>query len=186
MHQRIWGTVILILCVVGGFATAAYAQTVPEEPIIDLVRPVLEAVMAGNWWVAVAGALVLGTAATVRYAPWAWVRTGLGKLALLFGFTYGGALLAGLAGTPMSVDLAWSAFKLAAGAGFGYSAVTTLLKAVAGWGVAPHWVVRIALFLYDALTSKDIKAAEAAGDAAVAANPPAGATGVVGEPKDVR
>jgi hypothetical protein len=178
--RKIFSYLLFPLAMVAGMATAALAQSQADEPILDLARPVLDAIMAGQWWLAVAAGLVLAGAAFAKYAPWAWAKTGFGKLGAVFAMAFGGALVTGFAGGEMSPALAFAALKVGAGAVSLYEVAKTLLAAAAKAGWMPGWLARAAEFLYAALSNKAVRDAEKAGDVAVAAKPPTGAEGVVG------
>jgi hypothetical protein len=178
-------------------ATAAAAGTaVPEDgALLDLARPVFDAIMHGQWWLAASLALILVVAAIKKYAPGkfgAWAHSDLGGSILVLGASFGGAAATGLlaAGTgAMSLALAWTALKVALAASGGYSLLKKLVMPyVRKLGdKAPAWMKPIFSMLLWAFDSNAqvVAAAEQAGNDAVAANPPTGADGVAGTPTDL-
>lgn len=172
-------------------ATAAATGAVSPETshVLDLARSVFDAVMGGNYWYAAALALVLAVAAGSKYGGkyWKFLASGSGKAALVIVGSFGGAMVTALAATTApSAAMAWVALKVALGAAGGYSLVKSLVlpllqKAAARW----PWLKFLAKPL-EWITGRDpAEEARAAGDAAVADNPPTGIAGVVGEPKDL-
>lgn len=187
--KKLLSYLVLPLIFVGGVAGMALAQTVSEDPILDLAKPVLEAALAGEYWLGASLLLVFLATAFYRYAPWSWAKSSAGKALSVLAISFGGAVATTLAtGAAMSPMVAWAGLKVAIGAAGGYSLLKALLfPALAKLEqVAPGWlgpVISAALWVF---RSGDPEAeAREAGDQAVADNPPEGAAGVVGEPRDV-
>lgn len=182
----------LTLIALGSFvATAAAAGAVAPETshVLDLARSVFDAVMSGSYWYAAALALVLAVAAGSKYGGkyWKFLGSGPGKAALVLVGSFAGAFATTLAaGASPSAAMAWMAIQVALGAAGGYSLVKSLVlpllqKAAARW----PWLKFLAKPL-EWITGRDpAEEARAAGDAAVAENPPTGIAGIVGEPKDI-
>lgn len=172
-------------------ATATVAQAAQENPesIVDIAKPVFDAVRDGNYPAAAALALVLLVAIVSRYAPWAFFKSGHGKALLVLVGAFGGALGTGwLAGAPVAAATFWAALKVAVSAAGGYSLFKSLLVPLLARfnSKLPVWLQPIlALILAIFAKADPEEKAKAAGDKAVAANPPSGVTGVIGEPKDV-
>lgn len=156
-----------------------------SEPILDLAKPVLDAITGGQYWYAAALSVILGVALLSRYAPAKWkLDTGLGKALMVLLGTYATALIsAGLGGgTPMSLALAKGALGTAVTAAGGFTLARELVKYLAMKLPLPSWIKKPLLWIF----GKDVVAeAEAAGDKAVAENPPKGIVGIVGSPKEI-
>lgn len=169
------------------FIGVALAQgvIVPEDgSILDLAKPVYEAVAGGRYWLGAMLGLVLLTTAAKRYLPGkagAWVNGEYGQpltvLMLAFGVAGAAALAAGGPSAVMSLALAWAALKVAVGAAGGY----TLLKQLAApfliklANKSPMWaqpIFSIILWVFSKPTPENL--AKKAGDAAVVAKPPVG------------
>lgn len=178
---------ILPLLFLAGFAGSALATS--DEPLLDLAKPVLDAILGGEYWLGAALALVLATALLSRYAPWKFLKGGEGKALLVLSGAFGGSLANSLiGGEMMSLDAAKSAAKLAIGAAGGYSLIKALIVPWLDRLGAKAWfpgflkpVLRVATWLF----RNPLGAAEKAGDDAVAANPSTGLNGAAGEPTDV-
>lgn len=169
--------------------------------LLDLAKPVIDAVLRGEPWLAASLALVFMVALVGKYGPKFPGRLGrwMGKLdgsdagraALVLIGSFGGALGAALTGgAAMSLALAWTAMKVAIGASGVYSLAKKLLTPLVG--KAPAWMqplLRLILWAFDRKGQDAAEAAtkaDAAGAAAVKANPSTGAAGVVGAPRDVK
>lgn len=173
-------------------ATVAHAAQEPEsitESITELAKPVLDAVLAGDWFIAAALALVLFVGLFTRYAPDRWTRHSAVKAGAVLVGAFGGALATTVAaGAPFAASTFWVAFKIAISAAGGYSMfkalVVPLLKKAND--KMPKWLQPVLGLLLKIFESQDPEErAQAAGDKAVADNPSTGAAGVTGEPKDI-
>lgn len=117
----------------GATSFAAGAAQPEDGSLLDLTRPVYDAVMHGQWWIAAAGALVLVAAAARKYlAPrYAWARSSAGSALIVLVGSFGGAALTALAaagpGAVLSAALAWTAFKIALAAAGGYGLIKALI-----------------------------------------------------------
>lgn len=187
---------LAFLLLFAGVSRAAAGATGEEGSLLDLARPVWDAIMHGQYWLAASLALVVAVTLFKRYghllspklAAFSHSDAGGALMTLLMAF--GGALATGLAAVGVSATLsmamAWTALKIALTAAGGYTLIRKLivepvLKPLAA--KAPPWLQRIlelVFFLFD--KPQPIKDAEAAGDAAVAANPAGGLTGTIGKP----
>lgn len=152
MTSKIFAALAAVFALLVCFAGSAFAtgQATPEDgSLLDLARPVYDAVMHGQWWLAAAGALVLVAAAARKYLapryPWASGPAG-SALIVLVGSLGGAAVTALVAmgpGAVMSWALAWTALKVAIAAAGGYGlakalVVDPLLKPWAS--KAPGWL----------------------------------------------
>ncbi len=117
-------------------ASGAYAsgQVTPDGGSLwDLAKPVYDAVMHGQYWLAAAGALILAAAAARKYlAPrYAWARGPAGSATIVLVGSFGGAALTALVamgpGAVMSWALAWTALKVALAAAGGYGLIKALV-----------------------------------------------------------
>ncbi len=179
-------------------AYAAGALTPDDGSLLDLARPVLDAVMHGQYWLGASLALVLLVTAFKRYAPagklqdFAHSDAGASILVLLLSF--GGALATALlaAGTnAVSLALLWAALKVALGAAGGYALIKNLLVDPlmnTAWyqNSAPAWLKSVMMLLMWAFVKPTpTEVATDAGNDAVNSNPPTGADGPAGTPTDL-
>ncbi len=156
-----------------------------SEPILDLAKPVWEAIGGGEYWYAAALAVVLGVALLSRYAPAEWkLDTGVAKALMVLVGTYAAALIsAGLGGgTLMSIELAKGALGTAVNAAGGF----TLARSLAKWLMMklplPSWIKTPLLWVF----GKDVVAeAKAGGEKAGAETPPSGVAGIIGDPEEI-
>ncbi len=191
------------LLTAGFFAIVAYfsfvgvalaGNAVPEDgSLLDLARPVYEAIMGGQWWLAAMFGLIFATTAAKRYAPGklkGYINGDIGQpvtvLVLSFAGAASTALLAAGPGAVLTMGLAWAALKIAVAATGGYQMLKQLLAPLIQKlaAKAPSWMQPIfSVLLWVFSKPSAIAKAEKAGDDAVAANPPTG-TPVPGEPKE--
>lgn len=195
---------ILELLFLGGilvlaFAGSVAAQTTDVPPdlgeLIELAKPIAQAVMAGQYWLAAAAGLILAVGLVRRYLvpKYAFLQTDAGGTLLTFVAGFGGALVTALAsGAGASLSLLPAAAAVAFAAIGGFLTVKRLVIPVFDWlaDITPwaplKWIFRYVPFLIDLLmgsksSKKTIEKAEAAGRAAVEAGPSPGA----GTPRDV-
>lgn len=172
-------------------ANAANAVSPDEGSLLDLARPIFDAVMGGKYIAAAALALVFAVAVVKRYAPGKYgefVHSDVGGALTTLLMSGGGALAtATLGSAPWSWGMLWMALTVGVVAMGGYTAIKRLviepllrplsLK-------APAWmqpVFGLILWIFDKKFQSDpVKEAEVAGDVAVATNPSPGAGGVTG------
>lgn len=184
---------LLALVLMFGVAAASAGALAPEEAsLLDLARPVLDALLAGQPGLAALLALVLATAAARRYGAkrWPWLGTDAGGTLLVLLGSFGGAgasLMYG--GAAFGLSLMWTALLLAFAAAGGYTAVkrlviVPLLRPLRDR--APAWlkpILNLALWVFE--RPDPVAKAEAAGAAAVTDKPSTGVAGIVGAPRDV-
>lgn len=186
--------VVTLLIAFTASAFAAGAVLPEDGSLLDLARPVYEAVMAGQYLAAVCLALILSVALLKRYAGdgklGAFVRSDLGGMITTFVMASAGALAsASLAGASWSLTL----LKMGAGVGVAaigaYKVIKILLSSLtsASWyQKAPTWVkAAMGALLWVVDKREPVKVAEAAGEQAVKDNPPTGADGVTGGPTEL-
>ena len=189
----------VVLTVVSLTATAFAADVaVPEDGSLrDLVQPVYDAIVAGNYWAAAALGVVLMTAAARKYLPdnygGKFIRSDVGGMLTAFVMAFAGAVGTAFAapGATMSLAILKPAFGVGVIAIGGFTAIHKL----ASWLVktkfyqdkVPAWI-KTPLSLLLALigsSSSAVAKAEKAGDKAVADKPAGGAEAVVGKPTEL-
>lgn len=175
-----------------GVAWAASAVVPADGSLLDLAKPVYEAIMGGQFWLAALLGLVLATTAAKRYLPGkagVWVNGEYGQPLTLLLLAFGGAgataLLAAGPGAIFSAGLAWAALKIAVAASGGYTLLKQLLAPLVAKvaAKAPAWMQPIFSVLLWVFTKPSaVAVAEKAGADAVAAKPADGVAGVIGNP----
>lgn len=161
-----------------GVAAAQGAAGGEDGSLIDLARPVLEALVSGEPGLATALALVFAAAAARRYlAPRVpFLASDVGGSVLVLVSAFGAAMAAAITGgASWSPDLAWKALAIAVPAAGGYSLLKPVIKALEARFPWLAKITRLVSWVFDKPPSPVIEA-EAAGDAALAAKPPTGAT----------
>jgi len=188
------------------FAATAHATSLADPAgdgsgLYELARPVIDAILHGQPWLAASLALVFVVALIGKYGDklpgrlgraMAWLDSSdPGRAILVLVGSFGGALAATLAGgAPMTLAIAWTALKVAIGGAGIYSLAKKLLTPLVS--KAPAWLQPVLRLILWAFERKERAAADAAtkaqtaGDEAVKANPPTGAAGIVGSPRDVK
>lgn len=171
--------ITLVVCFFSFVGTSvAFAAASPEGGnILDLAKPVLDAVMGGQYAYAASLALVLLVAAARRWGVkrWQFLRTDAGGSLLVLVGAFGGALATSLAaGVGMSWGLLWAAVGVAVSASGGYTLVKRLvidplLRPLAS--KVPKWLKPLFSLLLWMFDNQSVAKAEAAGEAAVKKNP---------------
>lgn len=169
----------MVLSFVG--TSIALAQS---DGLADLAKPVLDAVLSGQYVFAAASALVLGVALLRRYGGSRYPILASKKAApflVLLG-AFGAALATSLsAEAAITVAMSWAALKVAVVAAGGYSLLKPILQGMQKR--APAWadpLFAVAGWVFDARTkAAEAKIAKAidAGVAAVEENPSEGIPG---------
>lgn len=168
--------------------TTSVAHAADEDALLDLAKPVFDAVVSGQWVYAAALSLVLAVAVARKYGGkiHPFLDTGTGAMLLAVLGSFGASLAAGLAGgVAVTWSILWGSLKVAAIASGGYGMFQRLIMPLVnriskrypkiGWFLKPlSWVFR------DRASEANV-----AGDAALAANPSKGLSGVVGEVKEI-
>lgn len=198
--RKIISALALCLCFVAGmtgaFAAAAVppaeGESVPEfvgDVSVETAKAVFEAFKNGNATLGVLLTLIVAVTLLRKYGVKKWPALGsdFGGSMMLSGLTLLGTLAASAGSSGWSgvadPSVLWRAFKLAAFAGGGYTLVKRALKwALAKWGEKlPGWmrsVLEAGMWIFDSAPGAGVavavEKAEAAGDAAVKANPPKG------------
>ncbi len=176
---------VLILAFLAAFTgTALAADAVPQDAsLFDLAKPIFDAVMHSQWWAAAAMAVILACAAARKYMPASWKDGTKGDIigtSMAFVMAFAGAIAtwAVAPGAVMGVGVVATAAKIGFVAVGGYTLIHKVASWLVAWGKLPPWAVSILSMVTMLVGSNAVKKAEAAGDAAVAANPP---TGMVGD-----
>lgn len=173
-------------------ALAASAASPSDGSLLDMLRPVIDAVTSGHYAAASAALLILAIALTRRYlAPhWAFLGTDAGGALLTLVGSLGAGLATVVAGGPLTVSGAWTAVTIAVGAAGGYTILNKLLSPLEA--KAPAWmqpIFRLVTWIFDEVAPGNpgaVAASAAAGDAAVAAKPAQGAASSVGEVTELK
>lgn len=185
------------LLVFSGTAFAAQGAGIPDAgELLELAEPIYRAILAGEYIAGAAFALVLAVGLLRRFAVprVAFLRTLAGGTLLTYVASFGGALGTQLLGPGIE----WPTWAIVLASGKvglvaigGFVTIKQLVVPLFTWlaSKSPAWLAPILMLLpklFDLVTGADTVAkAEAAGAAAVAAKPPTGLAGVVGEPRDV-
>ena len=174
-------TILILLAAFTGTAVAAEAAAT-DPSATELAKSIFDAVMHGQWWAAAAFGVVLACAAARKYMPAAWKTGTKGDIigvATAFLMAFAGAAAATLAapGAAMTWAVALMALKVGAAAIGGFTVLHKALGWLVSWGKLPPWAMMILSVLAAIVGSSALKKAEAAGDAAVAAEPPKGMAG---------
>ena len=203
--KKLFPTITLLALTLGfftlSFTATAYAAgslTADGESLFDMARPLLDAVMHGQYWLGASLALVLAVTAFKQLAPAGklqdFAHSDAGGAILVLLGSLGGALATALiaSGTnAVSMALLWAALKVALGAAGGYSLIKKLVVEplmASSWYLnsAPAWLKSVMGLLLWAFTKPSATdAATQAGNDAVVANPPTGADGSAGTPTDL-
>lgn len=170
MIKNFLNTIVFMLATFVG-TSLALAQTNTE--LADLVKPVLDAVMSGQYMYAVPLALVLGVALLRRFGGARWPVLASAKVApLLAVFGAFAATMAAALSTGASIDghMVWTALTLVGASTAGYALLKPLLKPLIG--KLPSWAAAPLMLIFD--TRSRAETAKAAGDAAVESKPSKG------------
>ncbi len=183
---------LFLLIGFGGLALAAGEATGPDKSLLDLAKPILDAVVHGQWWIAAMSALILAVSALKKYAPtegkFGWVGRDLattpGVMAYTFVLSFAGAAVTALVALGpsgvMSLAIAKTALLVAVAAIGTWRAV----HEIATWFIGtafyknsvPAWAKSLIELALSLIGSNAVDKAEAAGQAAVEAKPATGAT----------
>ena len=178
-------TALLILIFLGAFtgtALAADAVSASDPSLTDVMKSIFDAVMHGQWWAAASLGVILACAAARKYMPAAWKTGTKGDIvgtAMAFLMAFAGAIAtwAMAPGAAMSIGVILTAGKIGIAAVGGYTLVHKVASWLVAWGKLPAWAVSALKLATMIVGSNAVKKAEAAGDAAVIAEPPKGVAG---------
>lgn len=174
-----------VLVAFAGTALAASPLTPDDGSLLELAKPVLDAVKNGQGWLAAALAVMFLTALARRKLPdrfgGKFARGDFGGMVTAFVFAFAGAVATaataeGFAG--MTGALAFAGFKVAITAIGGFVALhkmATAFTATTWWKEkAPSWLRFAVELVLKLIGSSAADKAKAAGDAAVKAKPATG------------
>lgn len=176
-------TVLLVFLLLASFTgTALAAEAVSDPALSDVTKAIFDAVMHSNWWAAAAYGVILACIGARKLMPEAWKTGTKGDIvgvATAFLVSFAGAVgtVVVAPGAVMSAAVATKAFWIGVSAIGGYTVVHKIAGWLVGWGKLPPWAVAALKLLTLMVGSSAVKKAEAAGDAAVAADPPKGMAG---------
>lgn len=173
-----------------GVAAASSEVTVSNDSLADLAWPIYNAISGGAYWPAAMFALIFLVTALNKYGEKIpFVGAGLakflsgsyGKPVTVLLLAFAGSVVSALAApeVTMSIAVAWGALKFATMAAGGYELLKKLLVPVILkiGSKAPNWMkpgFDLLLWMFNK-NSAAVAKAEAAGEAAVIANPAPGA-----------
>lgn len=195
MRSTIITAVLVVLVVLLSFTATTFAANGAEAAgasLLDLLRPVVDAVLGGQYMLAGALALVGAVAAARRYAPWEWTRSDWGAPVLVLAGSFGATLSATIAaGATPNLETFKTAIGVAVGAAGGWKLAKELLVPVLRrvqdkLPARLRPLMTVLLWVFENPGAARIAKAEAAGAAAVKAHPAPGVSAVVGKVKDVR
>ncbi len=111
------------------YAAGAVGQSASDGSLTTIARPVWDAIVHGQYWLAAALALVLVVAAARQYGSGAFpfLKTAAGGALLALVGSFGAAMAGFLAGAPMSWHALWMAAIIAVTASGMYSLLKVLL-----------------------------------------------------------
>ena len=180
MNRFVKACIIFIATFLVSFTSVGVAFAATDDTqLMDMAKPLLDAVMHGQFALAGAMLLVLGVALARRYGAkrFPFLHTDAGGSLLTLAGSFGGAVATALmAGAGVTTGLLWTALGVAATASGGYTlikrlAIPLLKKVLSKLPKALQKPFGLVLWMFE---SPKVAAAEAAGDAAVAANPAKG------------
>lgn len=156
------------------------------EELLELLKPTYEAIASGNWALGASLGLIVAVTLVRKYGSrhfpkWASRPAGF---VLNYLLALGGTLsTAYSAGAPVDAGSLWLAAKVAAGGSVIYEVMRELLLPLAEKFLPKklQWLLKPLKAIFDNASIKE--RAKAAGDKAVAENPPGGLEAVTGEPK---
>lgn len=169
-----------VLVFLGFFTgTAVAADAVAEPSASEALQQIFNAVMHGQWWVAASASVIGACALARRYMPESWKAGTKGDIigvSLAFVMAFAGAIStwAVAPGAVMSFAVIATASKVGAVAIGGFTIIHKVVGWLVAWGKMPMWATSILSIIATLIGSNAVKKAEAAGDAAVAANPAPG------------
>jgi hypothetical protein len=186
--------VLTALLAFTGTALAAEAATGADGSWLDMLKPLYDAMAGGHYAYAAALTIIVMVALVKRYLgdKWTWLHSDAGGSAMALTAAAATAAATSLAapGATMTLDLMKSALLVGVGAAGGYAVLKNLIVEpllIPLQAKAPAWakpILQLVIWIFDKPDA--IKIAEAAGSAAVAAQPAQGATASTGAPTDVK
>ncbi len=177
-----YSTALLILGAFTGTALATDAVAASDPSLSETAKAIFDAVMHSQWWVAASYAVILAMIGARKIMPDSWktgVKGDVIGTAAVFVMALAGSVATVMAapGAAMSTGVILTALKVGAVAIGGFTAVHKVAGWLAAWGKLPPWALAALKMTTFLVGSNAVKKAEAAGVAAVAAEPPKGMTG---------
>lgn len=186
-----FSTLLLAFFAFGATASAAGEAVGDNSSLFELARPVFDAIVHGNYWLAAALGVILLTAAAKKYLPDAYggrlVRSELGGMVTAFALAFAGALATTFAapGATMTMLVLWAAVKIGFWAVGGFMAlhkIATVLVKTKFWNEKmPAPIKALVALALSMIGSSAVAKAEKAGQDAVEAKPAEGPKAVVGD-----
>lgn len=178
-------TALCILILLGAFtgtALAADAVSASDPSLSETARLIFDAVMHSNWWAAAAYGVILAMIGARKLMPASWKEGVKGDVigtaaAFVLAFAGSVATVMMAPGAAMTTAVALTALKIGLGAIGGYTIIHKVIGWLASWDKMPAWALSALRLIALMVGSNAIKKAEAAGQAAVDANPPTGMAG---------
>ncbi len=176
---------LLILIFLGAFTSTALAQSVAASPdTATLLQQIFDSIAHGQGWAGAATGVVLACALARKYMPAAWTEGTKGDIvgtATAFVMAFAGSIAAHAIapGATMTMAVFATAAKIGVAANGGYTIIHKVASWLVAWGKLPPWATSV-LSLVTALAGSNavtLAKADAAGAAAVAADPPKGMAG---------
>lgn len=171
--------VLIFLGTFTGTALAADAVAASDPSLSETAKAIFDAVMHSQWWVAASYGVILSMVAARKFMPDSWktgVKGDVIGTAVVFVLALAGSVAAVMAapGAAMTMAVALTALKVGVTAIGGYTVIHKAVGWLAGWDKMPAWATAGLRLLAMMVGSNAVKKAEAAGAAAVAADPPKG------------
>jgi len=197
MTKKLFAFLSVVFMGLLAFSATAHASDAVasgDGSLVDLAKPVFDAIMHSQWWVAASLVLVLLVAGFKRYATGKaseFAHSDVGGSTLILLGAFGSAFATGLMATgtgAFSFAVAKTALKVAIGAAGGYSLLKKLLAPILTKlsAKAPAWAkAPLTMLLWVLDTPSAATKAAAAGQKAVEAKPAEGVTAITGEPEDL-
>ena len=191
----------------GATAFAAGAVAPASGSLLDLAKPVYAAITAGHYIACAALALILAMAAARRYLPslpkvgasiGKFLSSDAGNAISTLVISFAGAVATGTAAGVhwggLSTHLLWTSLLVGVTAVGGYEVLLHLFAAPVLAKIEaklPAWArplvsLLLAVFNKDSGNAQALAKAQAAGQAAVVANPAPGVAGVIGQPTEIK
>lgn len=177
------------LILLGMFSTTAFAAAAiapADGNLLDYAKPIFDAVMHGQWWLAASLGVVFACAGARKFMPDSWkdgVKGDIVGTATAFGMAFGGALAtwAVAPGAVLTLAVLLTAGKVGVVAIGGYTVIhkAAVWIASSAWFLtkAPAWLKSVVSLVLAMIGSNAIAKAEKAGRDAVGAAPGRGLAG---------
>lgn len=192
------GIALMLLISFAGVSFAAGEAAGDDQSLLELAKPVLDAIVHGQYWIGAAAGVVLAVALARKYVPkdsrpGKLLASELGGMVCAALIAFGGAMTNSLVALGIKVPTAavfTTAGKVAFAAVGGWMILHKLATVATAtkWyqDKAPAWLKAVVAFVLAMIGSNAATKAEAtkAGEDAVKADPPKGAEGIVAKPEE--